>query len=147
MASIFQELRWPHNRMNRHLHKTKVSRLVRDVCRLCFIYPASSFCPFLLLTGLPSWGKCSFPKTVPGFPGPGQSFEAPGQSMTQAGAVRIFLWDFTYWCSQTQPSPPGPYVLVLDPVMWSTSEAGGNKADIQEGVDTREGGSGSSLVA
>ena len=73
-------------------------------------------------------GNCSFSKTVPVFPGSGQSFDSLflfqplGETMTQAGAVRIRLWDFTYWCSQTQPLPPGSYGLVLEPALWKREE-------------------------
>lgn len=113
--------------MNRHLHKRKVWRLVRDVCCLCFIYPASSFCPFLLLTELPSWGKLLLFQNCPRVPGVRpiiwlSLFQPLGETMTQAGAVRIFLWDFTYWCSQTQPLPPGSYGLVLEPELLKQEE-------------------------
>ena len=151
MASIFQQLRWPHNLTNRHLHKTKVWRCLPPVSFTQHPPSVPFSCCYNSLLGR----NCSFPQTVPGSPGPGQSFDSLSLSLSSSHWERpwprleqsIFLWDFTHWCSQTQSLPPGCYVLVLEPVMWSTFEAGGNKAAIQEGVNTRKGGSGSSLAA
>ena len=153
MASIFQQLRWPHNLTNRHLHKTKVWRCLPPLFHL----------PSILLLSLSPAATTPFLGEIAPFPKLSQGPQGQANHLTLSLSLSlssshwerpwprleqsIFLWDFTHWCSQTQSLPPGCYVLVLEPVMWSTFEAGGNKAAIQEGVNTRKGGSGSSLAA